>query len=280
MAQRTGQNQNDTKNISRRDVLKNVGIAATGVAGITGVSTASTEEQEEAQNATHSQILLDALNNPTVRDAVTVDSEWATATILYTDIGRLIYVNVDGGEKGAQFQVEAPANYRKPPHNSAQSSYSTESSLPTSGNVVKDLDHSDIPEDGKATLVVTFDGDIEYIRTASEPEQQRLEELTGLDADNSLMAYTSVIDGFEVHSLDEGSLGERSDRDTIDQRSAEAPLDPFANREVYFVRTDKTGGLQQPSVELVDPSDEISTLGGGCLDWFKRCGAEIGRAHV
>ena len=266
---------NDTKNISRREIIRKTGIAAAGLAGTSGISAASKEEQEEAQNATQSQILMDSLDNPPIRDTVTVDSKWATATILHTDIGRLIYVTVDGGEQGTQFQIEAPSNYIKNGHHSVPSMYSNGASLPSSGNIVNDLDYSDIPEDGKATLIVTSEGEIQYVRTASSTEHRRLEELTGVDSENNLMLYTSVIDGFEVHSLDGDSQGIRSDSDATRNQSVKSAIGASGGREVYFVKTDKTGNLDQPSVESVDPSNELSTQGGSCLDWFERCGASI-----
>lgn len=288
-----------SKKTTKRSLLKGAGAAATGLAGFSGLTTATKGDIAKVRNATPSRVLLEELGNPTIRDSVKVESDDIEGVILYTDIGRLIYVKVDGEEAGVQFQVEPPSAQMIPKERSGRSRGSRErggrrnardepvptrargqpsESLPARGRIVKDLHYQDIPENGKATLMVTPEEEVEYIRTPTDQEIEKLETATGLAADESIMFYCSGIDGYEVHSTKGVSTHDDVRRDASTDQPATADMGALQRNDTYFVHPTGAGIHGDLRVEKLD-TDEVAAQ-GDCLYWFGKCAEAIGTCVV
>ncbi|MEF8799356.1 MAG: hypothetical protein V5A79_08080 [Candidatus Bipolaricaulota bacterium] len=262
---------------NRRDILKKTGATAAGIVGFAGVSTASPEEREYAKSKRLSQVLLDALNNPRVTNATKKRLGSYTGYILHTDIGRLVYAEDGDNQLGAQFHIEGtdvhPGKGDGPNNNNERkngykiNSANSRGKVQPFGQVVDGLQFEDIPIDGKATLIATGDYEIEFIRSASEQEQSKLESHTGIKSENALMFYSSPIKGFEVHSVDGVEL-KRSDSENASADTAGS--EKTSEREIYYVKPKKYSDLSTVTVKSPNIHEKLSAQ-SQCETWAARC---------
>jgi len=267
--------QKDPSDRTRRSLLRSVSAGTvTGAVGLSGINSATEQDRQEAKDAKPSQILLEKLNNPTIRDTGVIKHQHGKAVILHTDIGHLVYADVDGEQKGAQFHVQSPSTGKK---SDVIGTPDSTRSLPKSGTVINGLDYGDIPDGGKAVLVVNTDWEIDYIRDVAREEQRRLQKLTGVDRSRSQMIYSSAEGGvYEVHTMDGSAFEQTSSKSS---KEAEGPkLEQLSERDIHLVRFPSEASLEQASadeieVETIDEVDDITTNvnKSDCLYWAKQC---------
>lgn len=179
----------DDSGLNRRKVLKNAGTAASGLVVSTGITAADgaaepDEAKKRALESEYVQSMLDELDHPEIINVstqqVAVEDWLITGIDLETELGTLTYGEDGNGDSTALFEFNQQVSRGR-----------TRSQLPKKYRFP--------PQVQEAILTIDAEEGVVFMRTATPAEQRRLTKKTGVDADEAVMFYNSLIDGFEIH---------------------------------------------------------------------------------